>query len=500
MTHQQVEAVEVPNLSQKVFSGSIWVFSLRIIQQILGIAKLVIIAQMFSPSEYGLVSIALLVLLIFDTFSQTGIQQALLQRDGDIHPFLQSAWTISVIRGISLAVIIVCISPLAAEFFGTAEAEGIIQILALSFLIQGFFNIATIYFQKELDFKKQFSFEFWPFMVDLGVTIVLIFILNSVWAIVIGILAGNMTKLFASYYLQPFRPRLCFDFSKMKGLMNFGKWVMISTMLLFLLNQGDDLYVAKLIGIGALGLYTMAYSISNIPATQITSVISQITLPAYCKIQHDPKRLKQAYLQVLSMTTIISFPIAGLLFALGPLFISYFFGDAWSPMVLTFQILVIYGLIRSINATVGPIYLGIGKPKIQTKVVLVQLIAMLMLMVPLTGAYGIEGMAISVVLPGVIALIVQTYSLKELLNISPHETASRLFMTFLAAMASSISMMAIMEVLNGNVLIELILTAISGIAIYVAILYVGYRYGHVHEWNIVKIILLEAKKYGKYKL
>jgi len=494
MTPQQDDGAGIPNLSQKVFSGSVWVFSLRIVQQILSIIKMVVVARMFTPSEYGLVSIALLVLMIMDTFSQTGIQQALLQKTGDIRPFLRPAWTISVIRGVLLAAIAIGISPFAADFFGTGEAEGIIQILALSFLIQGFTNIATVLFQKELDFKKQFNFEFWPFMIDMGVTITLIFMWDSVWAIVTGILAGNVAKLILSYCLHSYRPRLSLDFSKMSGLIHFGKWVMVSTVLLFLLNQGDDLYVAKVIGVGALGLYSMAYNISNIPATQITNVISQVTLPAYCKLQHDLARLKKAYLEVLSVTTIVSFPVAGLLLALGPLAVPYFFGEAWAPMALTMQILVVFGLIRSINATVGPIYLSVGKPKIQTKVVLVQLIAMVALMVPLAGAYGIEGMAISVVLPSAIALVVQTYSLKSVLDIAPKEIVSRLSMTFLATLVSCASMIAIIEILSGDALVEIVVASVVGVAAYASLLYIGHLRGRTHEWQILSMLLLEAKK------
>src|SRR4030042_4999343 len=99
----------------------------------------------------------------------------------------------------------------------------------------------------------------------------------------------------------------------------------------------------------------MAYRISNMPATEITHVVSQVTFPAYSKIQEDVPRLREAYLRVLQLTTFLSFPLAGLIFVLAPDFTKIFLGGKWMPMVPAMQVLCIFGVTRSIGATMGPI-------------------------------------------------------------------------------------------------------------------------------------------------
>jgi O-antigen/teichoic acid export membrane protein len=201
-----------------------------------------------------------------------------------------------------------------------------------------------------------------------------------------------------SYILHSYRPRIRLDKGEFKELFGFGRWVLGSSILIFLLTQGDDIFVGKMLGVTALGFYQMAYLISNLPATEITHVISQVTFPAYSKMQDDIPQLREAYLRVLQVTAFLSFPIAGLIFVLAPDFTKIFLGEKWMPMVPALQIFCILGAIRSIVATMGPVFYSTKKPKIGTQLSLMQLAIMVSLIYPLTMKWGIAGAAISVVL------------------------------------------------------------------------------------------------------
>jgi len=186
--------------------------------------------------------------------------------------------------------------------------------------------------------------------------------------------------------------------------------------LIFLLVQGDDIFVGKLLGVTALGFYQLAYRISNMPATEITHVISQITFPAYSKLQDNIPKLRKAYLEVLQVTAFLSFPIAGLIFVLAPDFTRIFLGVKWMPMVPAMQVLAIFGVTRSIGATMGPILYSVGKPKIQTKISSIQLIVMAVIIYPLTSQWGILGASLAVVIPNLLALILITIETKKIIQ------------------------------------------------------------------------------------
>jgi len=342
--------------------------------------------------------IALLTMSTLETFSQTGFQQALIQKKEDIKSYLNSAWTVLILRGFIIFIILYFIAAYAAIFFKAPEAKSIIRVIGFAILFRAFTNIGVIYFQKELEFNKQFIFQFSGTLADFIVAISAVLILRNVWALVLGLLAGNMVRCFMSYFIHPYRPHLSKDLGKVKELFGFGKWIMGSSILVFLITQGNDIFVGKLLGITALGFYQLAYRISNMPATEITHVISQVTFPAYSKLQDNIPKLREAYLKVLQVTAFLSFPIAGLIFILAPDFTKIFLGEKWMPMVPTMQVLVFAGLVRSIAATTGSIFHAVGKPKIETRWQMIRLFAIATLIYPCIIKWGILGASIVVFL------------------------------------------------------------------------------------------------------
>lgn len=401
----------VGTLSERVVKGGFWVFSLRITQQIFNLIRLIILARILAPHDFGLMGIALLTMATLETFSQTGFQQALIQKKEDIKSYLDSAWTVLILRGLLLFVILYFLAPYAAVFFKASQAKPIIQVIGLSVLLQAFTNIGVIYFQKELEFKKQFLYRLSGTLADFTVAVSAALILRSVWALVFGLLAGSATRLITSYLIHPYRPHLSSHLRKAKELWGFGRWVLGSSILIFLITQGDDIFVGKLLGATMLGFYQMAYRISNMPATEITHVISQVTFPAYSKLQDNLPKLREAYLKVLRLTAFLSFPIAGLVFVVASDFTRLFLGEKWLPMVPAMMVLVWWGVIRGLVGAMSPVFLSIGRPKVVTKLQFIQAALIFILIYPLTIHWNILGTSLAVFLSALAMFFVRTYIL-----------------------------------------------------------------------------------------
>jgi lipopolysaccharide exporter len=393
---QPVKPTSSEPLSKRVVRGGIWVFSLRITNRGLGFIRTIILAHLLAPHDFGLLGIAMLAIATLETFSQTGFQAALIQKKENVESYLDTAWTVSAIRGVILFLILFLCAPIIAKFFNSPQATLVIMVIAVSTLLSGFRNIGILFFQKELEFNKQFFYELSATLVDLTVAITLAFMLRNVWALVWGGLAGNFMRLLMSYILHSYRPRIRFEKENFQGLFGFGRWVLGSSILIFLITQGDDIFVGKMLGVTALGFYQMAYLISNLPATEITHVISQVTFPAYSKLQDDLPKLREAYLKVLQLTAFISTPLAGGIFILAPDFTQIFLGEKWMPMVPAIKALVLAGLVRSIQATTGPIFLAVNRPEIEPKWQTIRLFVLVVLIYPFSIHWGILGASIAV--------------------------------------------------------------------------------------------------------
>jgi O-antigen/teichoic acid export membrane protein len=433
-TEKKINQHETESLSTRAIRGGLWVFSLRAINRGLGFIRTIILARLLAPEDFGLLGIAMLSISTLETFSQSGFQAALIQKKENVEPYLDTAWTVSAVRGIALFLILFLSAPVIASFFNSPKATLVIRVVALSTLLTGLRNIGIVFFQKELEFDKQFFYEFSATLVDITVAITLAFILKNVWALVWGGLAANLTRLLMSYVLHGYRPRVRFEKEKFQELFGFGKWVLASSMIIFLITQGDDIFVGKMLGVTALGLYQIAYLISNLPATEITHVISQVTFPAYSKLQYDLPRLREAYLKVLKLTAFMSLPSAGGIFILAPEFTKIFLGDKWMPMVPAMQILCVFGVTRALNATTGPIFHAVGKPFVLAKVSFIQLIFLMLLIYPLAAKAKLVGVSWAVTIANLSCFVLAFRELVIILEESKRNVFNVLFPTILATL------------------------------------------------------------------
>ncbi|MCK9555683.1 lipopolysaccharide biosynthesis protein [bacterium] len=398
-------------LSQKTVRGGVWIFGSLILSRILFFVRTIILAKLLMPNDFGLMGIAVLTITGLQLFSETGITYAIVQKKNISEDVLNTAWVMSILRGTVLFIVLFSLSHIIATFYNNLKLEAMLRVLSFSFLFIGFQNVGIVLFQKDLNFKKRALFITATDFVNIVLTVVFAFVFKSVWAMVIGHLVGNLTGLIVSYMIHPFKPSFKFNPNIAKELFNFGKHVFGSSIMIFFVTQGDDALVGKILGLDALGFYVLAYSLSNSPATAITHVISQVSFPAYSKVQDDLMKLSKGYLEILKITSLLAFCLAGGLFILAPEFIRIVYGDKWLPMLPAVLVLCFLGIFRSIGATMGPIFFAVGKPYIQNKIKLFELIVMVIIIYPLVKFLGIVGAALAGTIVYLLSLIFHYYNL-----------------------------------------------------------------------------------------
>lgn len=414
-------------------------FALRITDRSFMLVRTIILARLLAPNDFGLLGIAMLALATLESFTQTGIDAALIQKKEDTKAYLDSAWTIQILRGIILSIILAIGASLVGTFFKEPRAIMLIRVLAISVFIFSFRNIGIVYFRKELEFHKQFVYQFSGTIADLAVTIPAAFILKSVWALVFGLLARNVILVIISYIIHSYRPTFKLDIEKTKELINFGKLIFAQSIILFLLVHGDDAFVGKILGAAALGFYQLAYRFSNVAATEVTHVISGVTIPAYSKLQDDIGKLRIALKKTLKFTSFISIPLASGVFILAPEFTRIFLGNKWMPMVPTMQVLCLFGAMRSIGATFGPVYRALAKVYIALKINITQLLVLVIIIYPFTKYWGILGTSIAITLSLFVALVLTSRRIIEVLDTSFYDLFEPLLF-FLVASAGMVFM------------------------------------------------------------
>lgn len=391
------------HLFRRVVHGGAWMFVLRILQQILAFVRLVVLARILSPGDFGILGLALLATRIVRIFTETGFDEALVQRQGDIKPHLNAAWTVHVFRGLILFGLMFVGAPYLVQLLNNPNDPldlpttiSVLRVISISFLLGGFANIGVVHFRKDMQFNKYFVQQICGVLVDVTVSIILLIIMRDVWALIWGKLAGELVRFVLGYIMHPFRPRIRFDGARVRELWVYGKWGLGIAVIGFLITEGDDFLVLKILGPTMAGLYLMAHKIGWMPITEITSVISQVAFPAYAKVQGNLPRLRDAYLKVLKFTAFLSFPFAVMLIVLGEEFTVLFMKEKWRPMVPALQLLATMAIVTSLATCAAPLFRALGRPKIVTYLILVKLFFLAVLIYPLITYWGITGAAAAV--------------------------------------------------------------------------------------------------------
>lgn len=382
-------------LSQRVLHASFWSFALRLVVRSLSSVRTIILARLLLPEDFGVMGIALITMVFMESFTQTGFKAALVQHKGDIRPYLDTAWTLELLRSLLLAGALVLAAPYVASFFN-APATMIVRVMAIGVLLTGLKNIATVYFQKDLEFQKKFVFEVAEPVCAVAVGIALALLLQNVWALVFSILAGRAAQVVASYLVKPYHPRLRLDWTKAKELYHFGVWMSLNSILYFFARRGDALVVGKVLGPVSLGVYELGRRLSDMATREISSVSSEVAFPTFAQIQDDLPRLRKIYFTSLELVATIAIPIAVILSLLAEPVISLVLGEKWLSVASVLPFLAISGGILAVCTTGGALFRGVGRPGLSFGASLVRVATMLVLIPLLIKEYGIAGAGIGV--------------------------------------------------------------------------------------------------------
>ncbi|MCD6415684.1 MAG: lipopolysaccharide biosynthesis protein [Planctomycetes bacterium] len=387
-----------PSLTSRVVKGVAWVFAGKFVSRGLQLVKFVVLARLLSPEDFGLFGIVMLAIATLGTFTQTGFGAALIQRRGNTEDFLDTAWTVQVIRGLVVAVALFALAPLVGWFFDEARAAALLRVMCASVVLGGLVNIGVIYFRKELEFHKQFVYDLVPAGLSLIVGVALAYRLRSVWALIWAGMATAVVQCILSYIIHPYRPRVRFDGPQAAELFRFGRWVLGSSVVVFLATHGDDALLGKLLGTAALGLYQIAYQLSNTSATEMTHLTNTVMMPTYTNVQDDRERLGRAFLQVYELVVCITLPLTAFITVAAPEIVLGLLGAKWEAAVLPLQLLAVAGFIRSVAATGGPLFVGTGRPHMDFWMNLCRVGVIGITFYPFTKAWGVAGTSLSVVL------------------------------------------------------------------------------------------------------
>jgi len=396
--------------------GVSWMASLRFLTRIVAFIRIAILARLLGPVEFGIFGIASLVLSFLEIVTGTGVNTLLIQGEVDFDKYINTAWVVSIARGVLVFLIIYISAPFVSLFFNSPLSESVLRIVSLVAILRGLINPSIVRFQKDLEFKKEFWLRGSVFIVDSTVAVSLAFMTGAAVSLVWGLIAGVFAEIAISFMFVKPRPAFVFKFKQIRRVIKRGKWLTFTGVLNYMSNEGDDAVVGKVLNTASLGVYQIAHKISLLPLSEITVVVHKVTFPIYVRIAGDIKRLRKAYFRTLSTTSLLVIPVGLILILFPEKVILILLGQKWLGAVGVLRILAVSGIVRAIMGTAGAVYLSLRRQEYTTVISVVRFLVILVSVVPLTLKYGIMGAGISSLLAVLSTVPVNIYFLSRMLG------------------------------------------------------------------------------------
>lgn len=378
-------------LKRSIARGAAWNVLLKLLERSIGLVSTLLLARLLVPADFGLMAMAMTVVAALELLGAYSFDMALVQNQKAGRSHYDTAWTLGVLIALAKAILMVALAFPAAAFYDEPRLAWVMLALAVSTAYQGFENIGIVAFQKELRFDREFKLALIRRLSGFVATVVSAWLLQSYWALVIGISVTRFVSLWLTYRMHPYRPR--WDLSRTGELFGYSKWLLMNNVLAFLNIRGIDLIIGRTHGTTALGLYSVSYELASLPTTELVFPIQRAVFPGYARLAESGQELRSTFVQVIGVLAIVTVPAALFLGALAEPFVRAVLGSKWMDAVPLLQALAIFGLLRAMDGPASSIYLALGKPRYMFNLQALQLFVCFAFLAWLLPVHGVIGAA-----------------------------------------------------------------------------------------------------------
>ncbi len=354
------------SIKKQAIRGAIWTVAAYGISQLLRFGSNVILTRLLLPELFGLMSLVYVFITGLVLFSDLGIHTSIVQnKRGDEPDFLNTAWTMQIIRGFLLWLGCLVLAFPASQIYNEPRLALLLPIVGLTSALGGFNSTAIFTLNRHLSVKQLAIYELSGQVISLAVMLIWAVLYPSVWALVGGSLSSSIFHLIRSHQLNKGKPnRLTWDRSAVRELIGFGKWIFISTVMTFLANQSDRLILGKLFSLEMLGVYGIAFALADMPRSLLLAVSNKVIFPTYSRMTELPRsEFRQKILRNRQPILLVLAVGLAIFISFGNLLVSFLYDDRYAAAGWMLPLISLGTWPLMLTQTIDPVLFALGKPR-----------------------------------------------------------------------------------------------------------------------------------------
>ena len=334
----------------------------QVVKVIVSMVSVIVLARLLAPEDFGLVASVGPLVAFIGILQNLGLQQAVIQRSViDDHQLNQVFW-IGTLAGLAAAALVVAAAPLAAAFYGDLRVRGIMTLSAFPMILGAVASVPLSLLSRNLRFGVLALNETLTALSSFLGALAGALLGFGYWSLVFGMVLSSVVSLVTAWVAQPYRPgkptvRIQSD------MLTFGANLTGFNLVNFLARNLDNILIARVLGLTALGYYDRAYKLLLFPLQTITWPLSRLMVPLLSRIQDDKPRLRLVFLKTNWMLGLLTMPGIAALTMTSHSVVLILFGERWMEVAPIFAWLGIAGFSQIVLSTNGWIFVAQGRTR-----------------------------------------------------------------------------------------------------------------------------------------
>jgi O-antigen/teichoic acid export membrane protein len=407
---------ETHGIKDRLRKGAGWLTVTRVLVNLIAFTNTLLLARLLVPDDFGIVAIATTFTAIITSITELSLAAALVQHKELHEDHFDAAWTLNLLRGAILALLIWVLAIPIARLYGDPRLAPILLVIGATTLFGCATNPKLAIFTKELIFRQEFVIAVSQKVIGLAVMALVALIFRSYWALVAGIVATQVSATTLSYALIPYKPRL--RLRRVSELLSFSFWLTLSEVVNTLNWKSDQLLIGYFLGNTSLGYYMVGDNLAVLPTRESTAPLDQTLFPAFVLLTHDLVRLRSAYQRAQSALCAVALPLGfGFAIISEPL-VRLTLGAKWLAVVIIIQMLAGNFALHTLSSTAEPLALAMGKTRGLFKRDVLNFVLRLPLIVIGLISGGLVGVVCARCIFGVASIAIKMEMVRRLLGLS----------------------------------------------------------------------------------
>ncbi len=412
-------------LKQRALRGGFWLGIGSVSEQASRFIRNLILVRVLAPAAFGTIAIVLSVVTVMQSFTDMGVREALIQNPrGGERPYINAAWWMSFGRALWLWLVVCAAAPWIAKFYNNPELVPLFRVAVSSLLLEGAMSARAYVAMKEMKLNKWAMIFHGGGILGVVFTVVLSFYVRSVWALVLGTCAEALIRCILSYIICPFMPSFRLDRSALRELMKFSRGLFGLALLYLIYMRTDIFVVGKLVPLAALGYYSMAISLAQVPSGFLMNLMGQVAVPAMSHVQGQNERINRILMQLTTVVLVLGLPALVFSFFCGHSVLSVVYGTPYAAATWPLILAALAAVINMANNLITNSFFAAGMPHLHRRCNIAMAAVMVITTYPLVKWIGLAGGQLAAVMAMIVGFGLQLERIQHVTGLSLSRYAS----------------------------------------------------------------------------